>query len=222
VNQPGTVLAWPRSSADADEVRRTVEDVLREPAFTAAQDTWLAGLRDDIRQWFLERLQDLFSSGAGTVLAWVLVGLAVVVGLAVAVRALQGTRRGATASDGPAAVVVSRRPPADWLADARAAQAAGDLGEAVRCGYRAVVASLAGAGALEEVPGRTVGEYRTQVADHRPDRLDDFTRASDVFERVWYARRPATGDDVRAVVTVAEALADGRRGSRVGAGTGAP
>ncbi len=199
----GPVLAWPRSTVDGDEVGRTVDRILRDPAFTASQETWLSRLRDDVRQWFLERLASLFDSGAGTVLAWGLVGLAVVVGALLVVRAVVVLRRGAVAEDGPQAVVITRRPAADWLADARAAREAGDLAEAVRCGYRAVVAGLAGEGALEEVPGRTVGEYRRQVAAGRPDRVEAFARASEVFERVWYARRAASAEDVDTVLAVA-------------------
>lgn len=210
--------AWPRSGQDGDAVDRSVRQVLRDPAFTASQENWLSRLRDDVRQWFLERLADLFDSGAGTVLAWTLVGLAVVVGLLVVVRATRGLRRGAVAAEGPAAVVVTRRPASDWLADARAARGAGDLAEAVRCGYRAVVAGLAAEDALEEVPGRTVGEYRAQVRDRRPERADAFAAASEVFERVWYAQRPATDADVGAVLGVAED-AGGRRRAPVGGAT---
>lgn len=200
-------LALPRATVDGDEVDRTVQEVLRDPAFTASQDTWLARLRDDLRQWFFERLTALFDSGAGTVLAWTLVGLAVVVGVLVVVRATRGLRRGAVTDDGPPAVRITRRPASDWLADARAARAAGDLPEAVRCGYRAVVAGLAADGALEEVPGRTVGEYRAQVAAQRPDRVEPFGDASEVFERAWYARRPVDDTDVDTVLRVAEAIA---------------
>lgn len=197
-------LAWPRSRMDGELVDRTIEQVLREPAFTTARPSWLARLRDDIRQWFFERLASLFDTGAGTVLAWSLVGLAVVVGVLVVVRALRDVRRGAVAERGAAAVTITRRPAADWMADARAARDAGDLAEAVRCGYRAVVAGLATTGGLDEVPGRTVGEYRSQVRVNQPHRLDAFVRASEVFERVWYARRGARPDDVTTVLTVAD------------------
>lgn len=204
-------VALPPSTLDGEVVDRTLRDVLRAPAFTASQETWLSRLRDDVRQWFLERIAALFESGAGTILAWGLVALAVLVALVVAVRVARRIQRGGVAEAGPRAVVVTRRAPATWLADARAAQAAGDLAEAVRCGYRAVVATLAAQGSLEEVPGRTVGEYRAQVRAASPARTGAFTRASEVFERVWYARRPATPDDVGVVVGVAEDLAGAPR-----------
>lgn len=209
--------AWPRSTVDGD-VDRTIEQVLREPAFTTARPSWLERLRDDVRQWFFERLATLFESGAGTVLAWTLVGLAAVVGVLVVVRAMRDVRRGAVAEAGAGAVTITRRPAADWLADARAAREAGDPAEAVRCGYRAVVAGLASSGGVDEVPGRTVGEYRAQVREHRPELLDDFVRASDVFERVWYARRGADPHDVATVLDVAARLAPRRSRPAVGAG----
>lgn len=212
-------LAWPQPTVDGGAADRTVEQILREPAFTTARPSWLARLRDDIRQWFIDRLASLFESGAGTVLAWSLVGLAVIVGVLVAVRALRDVRRGAVAEEGVTAVTVTRRPATDWLADARAAREDGDLAEAVRCSYRAVVAGLAASGGLDEVPGRTVGEYRAQVRTNQPERLDAFMRASDVFERVWYARRRADQDDVDAVLGVADEVASAR--SRVPARAGA-
>lgn len=202
--------ALPRSEVDGGTVDRTVDDVLRHRDFSAVEQSWLERLREDVRQWFLERLADLFSSGAGTVLAWVLIGAAVLLAVAVGVAVARGMRRGARADDPVPSVVVTRRAPTDWLADARAAQDAGDHAEAVRCAYRAVVARLASHGAVEEQPGRTVGEYRSQLQRRAATRLDEFTRASDVFERVWYARRPATSDDVETVVGVADALAGGR------------
>lgn len=211
-------VAWPRSTVDGDVADRTVEQVLREPAFTTARRSWLARLRDDARQWFIDRLAALFESGAGTVLAWSLVGLAVVVGVLVAARALRDVRRGAAAEQGVTAVTVTRRPAADWLADARAARDDGDLDEAVRCGYRAVVAGLAASGDLDEVPGRTVGEYRAQVRANQPPRMDGFARASDVFERVWYARRPADREDVDTVLAVADQVAPARPRARAAAG----
>lgn len=217
----GPARAWPRSTVEGDRVDGTVRDVLRDPAFTSSQEHWLTRWREDVRQWLFERLAALFDSGAGTVLAWVLVGLAVLVGVLVVVRATRGLRRGAVADDEPATVVVTRRPAADWLADARAARDTGELAEAVRCGYRAVVAGLAREGALEEVPGRTVGEYRAQVGRERPDRLEAFGRASEVFERVWYARRPPSARDVDVVLDVAAGTVPvrGRGRGPVGAGT---
>lgn len=210
--------AWPQPTVDGGVADRTVEQILQEPAFTTARRSWLARLRDDIRQWVIDRLASLFESGAGTVLAWSLVGLAVLVGVLVAVRALRDVRRGAVAEEGVTAVTVTRRPAADWLADARAARDDGDLAEAVRCGYRAVVAGLAASGGVDEVPGRTVGEYRAQVRSNEPRRLDDFTRASDVFERVWYARRPPHPDDVDTVLAVADEVTPDRGRVRTGAG----
>lgn len=203
-------LAWPRSEVDPGAVDRTVDEVLRHRDFAAAEQGWLERLREDVRQWFLERLASVFESGAGTVIAWVLIGAAVVLAVVVGVAVTRGMRRGARAEVDTPSVVVTRRPATDWLADARAAEAAGDHAEAVRCGYRAVIALLANLGEVEEQPGRTVGEYRAQLAERATPRLDEFRRASDVFERVWYARRPASEDDVAVVVGVADGLAAAR------------
>lgn len=203
------VWALPAPSVDGDEVDRTVTDVLTRPEFANARPGWFQQLRERIRTWFLERLADLFGSEAGTAIAWGLVALAALVAILVLARVVMVMRRGGDTEQGPAVTVTRPRRPAEWLADARAARDRGERAEAVRCAYRAVVALLAERGAVEEVPGRTVGEYRRQVASRAPQHTAPFAEASDVFERIWYARRPAADDDVQRVLTIADAL-DGR------------
>lgn len=195
---------------DGATVDRAVTDVLTRPEFANAQRSWFAELRERIRTWFLERLADVFGSEAGPLIAWALVALVVLVAVVVLVRAFRGLRRGGDLATTPAVTIVTPRRPQEWLADARAARERGDRAEAVRCAYRAVVAFLAARGDLDEVPGRTVGEYRQQLAGTAPARVTSFARASDVFERVWYARRPATDDDVDRVLAVAGELEERR------------
>jgi hypothetical protein len=57
------------------------------------------------------------------------------------------------------------------------------------------VADLAGRGLVEEVPGRTTGEYRAQVTRSVPAAAPDFSTASDLFERAWYGAADTGPED---------------------------
>lgn len=199
------VLAAP---PDGGAVDRAVERVLLRPEFAGARKSWLARLRDNVQSWVVEQLARLFEGGTGSLIAWTIVAVVAVVAAILLFRLVRSVRRTAVVPAGTQVAIHIERSPAAWLAEAEAALRGGRIAEAVRCAYRAVVARLALLGAVEEVPGRTVGEYRQQVTARRPEFADAFTTASDVFERVWYARRPADAGDVDTVVTTARALGE--------------
>jgi hypothetical protein len=50
------------------------------------------------------------------------------------------------------------------------------------------VADLALRGVVDEVPGRTAGEYRREVDQALPDAAGDFAGATELFEVAWYGR----------------------------------
>jgi hypothetical protein len=200
------ILAAPPDSTAID---RAIERVLSGPQYAGARKSWLTRLRDEVRTWVLERLAGLFEGGAGSIIAWTLVAIVAVVAVLLLTRLLRTISRGRSQDTGSNVAIQIERTPAAWLREADAALRSGRFAEAVRCGYRAVVARLALTGAVDEVPGRTVGEYRAQVGQRRPDLVAPFAEASDVFERVWYAQRPATEGDVREVVGVAQTLDGG-------------
>jgi Domain of unknown function (DUF4129) len=81
-----------------------------------------------------------------------------------------------------------RRSAAEWRAEAEAQERAGAWREAVRSRYRALVADLAARGLVEEVPGRTAGEYRREVGEALPAVATDFAGATELFEVAWYGR----------------------------------
>ena len=121
--------------------------------------------------------------------------------LARAIHRERGRRSGAvTAADDVG------RPPSEWLAAAAAHEACGEWNDAVRCRYRALVAELAVRGLLEEVPGRTSGEYRRLLADALPVGAPPFSTASDVFDRAWYGFRSADAVDAETVRTAADTV----------------
>jgi len=149
--------------------------------------------------------------GGNQVLAWsavAVVGAALAFVLWRAARALQTDphSRAGVAIDG------RRRPPADWRAEAAAHEAAGRWRDALRCTWRATVAELAARGLVEEVPGRTTGEYRAGVARSLPGGADHFSRATRLFEDAWYAAVEVGPNETAQVRSLGDqVLAEARR-----------
>jgi hypothetical protein len=150
----------------------------------------------------------------GTVLQWLvwIVFFALVVALVVLlVRAAMGLggrgrrRRRRRTDDEPEAEMLggvridTSREPADWRRDADAHRAAGRFRDAVRCRYRALVGDLARAALIDEIPGRTTGEERVQLADVAPPASEPFDRVAGLFDDTWYGDRTATDADVAEV-----------------------
>ena len=187
----GVVLDLPAPSRDPSEVHRAVEEVLSRPEFRQAARPLL----DRILTWVLAGLGELLASLTATA-AGSIIGVALFVAILV-VLALLATRFARTMSRSPevAAAIVSlpRRSAADGRAEAEAHERAGEWRQAVRCRYRALVAELSSRGIVEEVPGRTSGEYRGEVDHNLPGAAEAFAGATDVFDRAWYGRRP-TGE----------------------------
>lgn len=200
----------PPPEVSADEARRAAEEILARPEFRRPEPSPFERAQD----WVGERLGDLLrgltAGGAGTVVAWVLLGLAVAVVVALAARVLRTTRRVPTR---PLALDVERRrPPADWRAEAERREAAGDWKAALRCRYRALVADLIARDLLDDLPGRTAGEYRREVADHVPAVAGEFAGASELFERAWYGDLPTGPDALRRFRELAERVEAGSSG----------
>jgi hypothetical protein len=97
-----------------------------------------------------------------------------------------------------------------WLADAAAHERAGDLAQALRCHYRALLAGLATQGIIDEVPGTTTGEYRDTVTAALPGLSEPFAEVTEAFERAWYGRRPVARTDLDAAVAAAQRVRDRR------------
>jgi Domain of unknown function (DUF4129) len=171
---------------DPQEVREVVREVLARPEFRPPERSLMERLLD----WALEAIGRLLAalggSGAGGIVGLVLLALALVgVGILAA-----RFSRGLTPSPEVAAAVVGgrRRSAADWRAEAEGQERAGAWRDAVRSRYRALVADLAARGLVEEVPGRTAGEYRREVGRALPAAASDFAGATELFEVAWYGR----------------------------------
>jgi len=181
---------------DPTTIRQAARDILRRPEFRTAPQPPLTRLQ----HWISSQLQHLIDSvlsGNGLGLAGLAFTVVIVAALAViAVRVVRSSsidRAVGYALDGP------RRPATDWRAEAAAAEAVGDWRNALRCRYRALVADLAARGVIEEVAGRTTGEYRSAVDLAQPGAAMDFGVATDLFEAAWYGDQRSTAADVDAL-----------------------
>lgn len=197
-------------SEGAAEARRRAEDILARPEFRPEPRSLVERLLDTIGELFDKILGGV--GGGNEIVAWAAVAVvATLLGFVLwkAVRALQ-TDPGVTA--GGVAVDGRRRPAADWRAEASAHEAAGRWRDALRCTWRATVAELAARGLVEEVPGRTTGEYRAGVGRSVPAAAPAFAEATRLFEDAWYAAVEVGPEESARVRTLGdEVLAEAAR-----------
>ena len=183
----------------ADEAGRAARSVLSRAEFDEPPTPLLERLRDDLFEFLGRLFARLLEGATGSPLGWLVVGI-VVAGLAVVVvRFARGVARdpeGDAVRAGAAGR--RRRSAADWRADADRLERAGDWRGALRCRYRALVADLGARGLVDEVPGRTAGEYRADITVNAPLVADDFSGATALFERAWYGGIPTGAGDADA------------------------
>ena len=204
----------------AEDVERITDAVLSRPEFLDAQPSWLQqALRwlGDVISRFLDTLgQGQRGSTIGTI---VLVVVALLL-VAVVIRSTRTMRRDPGLDvdvDGPVG-----RGADQWRDDARRLEESGDWRGALRCHYRALVAEFAGAGLLEEVPGRTTGEYLAIVAADVPPAAASFTAATRRFESAWYGHDDVSRTDVAQFAATAQrSVSDAGLRRAAAAGVGA-
>jgi Domain of unknown function (DUF4129) len=192
---------------DPAEVHETTRRVLRRPEFQPAQRSPVEIAWD----WVMEQLGILLgllaAGGAGSVVGLVVVLLVMAAVFLLILRFSRGiTRDPAVAAALPA---VPRRSGAEWRAEAEAHERAGEWRQAVRSRYRALVADLAARGLVDEIPGRTAGEYRGEVRRNVPTVAAAFADATELFELAWYARWPTSPDDAARLRTLSEQVLTG-------------
>lgn len=105
-------------------------------------------------------------------------------------------------------VVDHERPPDLWRDAAAEHRSAGRFRDAVRCEYRALVGDLARAGFVDEIPGRTSGEERVQLAALAPAVAADFDAAADRFDEAWFSELPVDREDDAAFVAASRRVLD--------------
>jgi len=96
-------------------------------------------------------------------------------------------------------VIIDRsREPRGWREEAERHRAEGRFRDSIRCRYRALVGDLARRGLLDEIPGRTTGEERSQLRVSSPNAVPFFREAADLFDGAWYGHvRVGAADDDR-------------------------
>jgi hypothetical protein len=196
----GTIAAPVARAADLtpperppDEVRSAVEQVLDRPEYRRPRPNPVERARTWARDQLARLLSSLFRGDRGTVLAWAVLGglLALLIVLGVRFAGSVTPDLGRTAA--PASV--PRRSAREWRDESDAFERAGEWRLALRARYRALVADLAARGLVDEVPGRTAGEYRAEVRETVPGVAAEFGGATELFERAWYGNRPTDAAD---------------------------
>lgn len=196
----------PVPSSSADEVRRITEEVLSRPEFAGAEPAWWERVLDAIGNFFAEILRALSAGDRGSIIGTVVLVAVVLAAAAVLIRYVATVRRSATV---PVAVDLQiGRSPRDWLAEAQVHAQAERWRDAVRCRYRALLAELAAAGLVDEVAGRTSGEYRAAVAVDLPSAAAAFDEATGVFDLAWYGHEPTSAGDVASLIQAARRTLD--------------
>ncbi len=173
----------------ADAARQRASEILARPEYQPPEKSWLQQALGWVNETARSFLNSLLAGGAASVISWVVLGgLVVVVGVLVA-RVTRTVQRVPVHTVESA--VAQRRSPVDWERDAVQFEAAGEWKDGLRCRYRALVATLIDRDMLRDVPGRTAGEFRVELAAHAPESAAEaFSGASELFERAWYGDVP--------------------------------
>jgi len=180
----------PTPTRPPSQVKRAVDQVLARPEYRHPGPSFVERIQRGVLDWLAGVLSGIVGSGVG---AWI--ALAVIVAL---VALVVWRLAGGVSRDPGRGVAVSAgrlRPAADWQAEAERHERAGEWRQAVRSRYRALVADLAGRGLIQEIPGRTAGEYRAEVSDAAPAAAPPFAGATELFEGAWYGNRPTAAAD---------------------------
>jgi hypothetical protein len=194
--------ALARDAPVPGEVDEALERAFR--GVVQIQPTLLDRIRravSELISWFLHRLGNFV--GRSSVAAWVVLAMLLVAVLFLLRRARLVPERVVPAG-GPERAADSN---VDWRRRAQEALHGGDLREAIRALYLALITTLAGRGLLADAPALTAGECRAAVRQTRPTLYPLVARATESYERVLYGGAAPREGDVR---TLLEAEAGAR------------
>lgn len=190
-----------------DAARDAAARELSDPAYQNAEPAGFARFM----RWLLDRFDELLATLSAMSpggLAGLLIMLVAVVVAVVAIR----LRVGGMARTAGSAVFTGRvLSAADHRRAAEAAAAQGDLAEAVRERFRAVVRGLEERGVLDERSGRTVDEVARDAGTRVPSHANALQSAAEVFDDIFYGGQPATARDYQQVAELDLALDGARR-----------
>jgi len=199
----------PVSRNDPAKARKVADDVLARPEYRVPSPSLVARVQQWLAEFFARVFAALVGGGGASFFAWGLLALGIGVVAVLAARFSRGlTPDGSLPAS---SIPVPLRTATDWRAEAEAHERAGRWRPALRCRYRALVAELAAGGVVDEVPGRTAGEYRAAVTVAAPDVATEFAAATELFERAWYGRAPTGADDAAHLSSLADRVLAGAR-----------
>jgi hypothetical protein len=193
------VLADVPLDPDRDEARDAAVRELSDPAYAEAGPNAL----ERAVNWVVERLGEVLA-GLGGGVAWP-IGAGMLIAVLAALVLIIRYWRGRSVRNLASIRNVFDR--GDTTADehrraAEAAVAAGDLAEAIRERFRALVRELEQRGVLEPRAGRTVDEVAAEAGRALPALADDLRGAAVAFDDVWYGGRTATAERYQHLVAV--------------------
>jgi len=208
---------------DPEEVRRVTAEVLARPEYRTARPGLFSRLFNSFLEFVGRLLEQVVGAGRQSLVGTLVVIVVLAVVAFLLFRFLRRVRRDRSIDLALSGAI--GRSPAEWEAEASAHERAGRWREALRCRYRLVIARLAERGLVEELPGRTTGEYLTEAVTADPSLGPDLRAVTAAFERAWYGNRPVGEPDLAAVREAGERLAKGagpRAPDLVGATAGLP
>lgn len=184
------------STVDPGEARREARDILSGAEYSPPEQSPVERAVD----WLFDRLGDaiatLTGGGPGSVIGWAIVFLLGAGAIWLLVRALAVPSVPARdRADGLRYGTETHRDATVWEAEAERLVTAGDLRGALRCRHQALVARLVTRAGVDDVPGRTAGEYRDLLAGRISHEAGTASRVTERFEAAWYGGRPVDTDD---------------------------
>jgi hypothetical protein len=188
------------SDLTRDGARDAVQEELRKQEYVEAQPSLVTRALD----WLFDALSDVLDGAAAVAPGGTLgvIALLVLLGLFVAVVLLRIGPLGRTSAPPPLFEGGRALSAADHRRLAEAAAGEGRFAEAVRERLRAVVRDLEARGALDPRPGRTAGEVARDAGAVVPALAADLSRATSLFDEVWYGGRPADASSYAVLVAV--------------------
>lgn len=191
---PAAAQQPPPPTPTPEAYRENADEVLSRREFQRPEPSLL----DQARDWIGERIDDLVGGatggGTGTLVGWL------VLVAALGALAWSLTRLGRNVRRDPEASASIRidegRTPGQWRAAADDLEGEGDWKRALLYRYRALLGDLVRRGVIEDVPGRTTGEYLREVTGVVGEGAAAFAVATELFEAAWYADLPTGPDEV--------------------------
>ena len=184
-------------------VKEKADQILSDSQFRDGSKS----LVNRVAEWIFDRIKIPFSEAAGgnSVVGFVILILCVA-GLAYVVSRMRfGLPASLHTDEGTPRIEIEEDRPADlWRADAEQAEREGRWKVALRARYRWLLGELIDRRLLVNVPGRTPGEYRADVARVLPEQARPFATATDLFERAWYGNEPTGPDENQRFQSCAE------------------